>query len=77
MAAAEKRTEQVNVPIPYLYACGGDPSAGKQPILQFKGFQSQTRHEVWLLDLPIRERWRRLRQQRKDQHLSRHPHGIT
>lgn len=56
----------MSVYIPLLYAYSGDGSGGKQPILQFRGLESDSRHDAWLANLPVRERWRRIKRARID-----------
>lgn len=65
MATATRKC-QVSVYIPVLYAYSGDGSGGKQSIIQFKGFAGDSRHEAWLANLPVRERWRRAKRARID-----------
>lgn len=57
----------MSVNIPLLYGhIAQDVSGPKQPIIQFKGFAGDSRHEAWLANLPGRERWRRAKRARID-----------
>lgn len=57
----------MSINIPLLYGnIAQDVSGPKQPIIQFKGLQSDSRHEAWLATLPVRERWIRMKRARID-----------